>query len=249
MVFKSCYSIKRHRSDRGDFNMHKKYLLFTFFVLILLGFNSVKAHEIHLEDGRVIQAKTCWEEDGFVLYKKFGTVVRLPRESVKDVLWDNVEVIKPATIYLKNGKSEYCSKSWEKDDKVYCGKYRSNYFYAKEDVAGVVKGKNHKFVDLPTEIQKRWTAATVYLKNNKYLHVNKVWTEGEKLMCQTDTDDFIFPIQSVKKVKKGHQKFSRRTRTASKTNSQSDRYTIGSPDSRTKYERSLEPIRKIEDLD
>lgn len=41
------------------------------------------ACEIELKDGRIINAKSCWEEDGRIKYEKYGAIVSLEKEKVK----------------------------------------------------------------------------------------------------------------------------------------------------------------------
>lgn len=35
----------------------------------------LNAHEIHMKDGRVIESKSVWEEDGIVKYQKYGATI------------------------------------------------------------------------------------------------------------------------------------------------------------------------------
>jgi tetratricopeptide (TPR) repeat protein len=46
------------------------------------------ANEIHLKDGRIIKALTCWEEDGAVKYQKYGGIISIPYEKVQSINYD-----------------------------------------------------------------------------------------------------------------------------------------------------------------
>ena len=224
--------------------MLHKLSIFSCAIFLVFAMSPAFAHEIHLKDGRTIHTKECWQEDGFVTYEKFGAVVRIPKDKVKQITYDDREVIKPATIYFNNGHSIYCNSSWEKDGQVYCDQYKADYFYDKEDVAGILKGRTHKFEELPTVIQKQWTAATVYLKSRQYLHADKVWTEGDNLFCQTSSEDYIFPIGDVLAVKKGHIQHQKQTPSPSRETISIDKHEIGQKVSNRRYKKSLEPIGK-----
>ena len=185
--------------------MNKKIFL-TIQAIIILSVSLVGANEIHLKDGRVIRTKTCWEENGKINYQKYNAVIGINRDLVEDIIYEDAKIYSYSTVYLKDGTSKYCARLWEENLKINCKNGKIPIIYDKEKVLKILKGRNHKFKDLPTEAQKKWTAATVYFKNKKTLLVNTVWQDGDKLYCNTNSGDFVFDITDVSDVKKGHRR-------------------------------------------
>ena len=174
-------------------------------VLFSSGLNPCRAHEIRLKDGRVIQTKTCWEEDGAVKYENYGVIVALKRDLVEEVIYEEHRVWKNgATLYLKNGSTIFYPSVILEGSQYRCTSGKDTFLYAKDEVVTALAGRNHDFADLPPEIQKQWPAATVYLDNNVMLLAHKVWLEDGKLHCLTDSEDYVFDMAQVKRVVKGH---------------------------------------------
>lgn len=185
--------------------MNKKIYLIILAIVILFA-SLVGAHEIHFKDGRVIRTKTCWEEDGKVNYQKYGAIIGVSRELIDDIIYEDTKMYMYSTIYFNDGTSMFCGKIWEENLKVHCKNEKFPTIYDKEEVLKIIKGRDHKFKDLPSEAQKQWTAATVYFKNKKTLLVNRVWQNGEKLYCKTNSGDVVFDIADVFDVEKGHRR-------------------------------------------
>ncbi len=188
-----------------EVQMNKKILLIIQ-VIIILSASLVGADEIHLKDGRVIRTKTCWEENGKINYQKYNAVIGINRDLVENIIYEDEKIYSYSTVYFTDGTSNYCAKLWEENLQIYCENGKIPIMYDKEKVVKILKGRNQKFKDLPTEAQKKWTAATVYFKNKKTLLVNTVWQEGDKLYCKTNSGDFTFDIADVSDVKKGHRR-------------------------------------------
>lgn len=56
-------------------------------LFILFGFSGVAgADEIHLKDGRIIKVQECWEEEEMIKYRKYGTVLGIAKDSVKEIV-------------------------------------------------------------------------------------------------------------------------------------------------------------------
>ena len=68
--------------------MTKKQSILTLIFLIFLFSNSY-ADEIHLKDGRIIKAQTCWTENNKVYYQKYGATVSLPEKKVLKIIHSN----------------------------------------------------------------------------------------------------------------------------------------------------------------
>ena len=168
-------------------------------------FSPCQAHEIHLKDGRVIETKTCWEEDGAVKYENYGVIVELQRDLVAKVVYEDDRVWNNgATLYLKNGSTIFYPRVALEGRQYRCTSGKDIFLYTKDEVVTALAGRNHDFADLPPEIQKQWPAATVYLDNNVMLLAHKVWLEDGKLHCNTDSQDYVFDMAQVKKVVKGY---------------------------------------------
>ena len=45
--------------------------------------------EIHLINGKLTNSKTCWCEDDNICYKKFGTIIKIPKCDVKKIVYVN----------------------------------------------------------------------------------------------------------------------------------------------------------------
>ena len=173
--------------------------------LFASGLKPCQAHEIHLKDGRVIEAKTCWEEDGAVKYENYGVIVELQRDLVAKVVYEDDRVWNNgATLYLKNGSTIFYPRVALEGRQYRCTSGKDIFLYTKDEVVTALAGRNHDFADLPPEIQKQWPAATVYLDNNVMLLAHKVWLEDGKLHCNTDSQDYVFDMAQVKKVVKGY---------------------------------------------
>jgi len=72
----------------------KSIKLAVFGVLVLLA-GLTYAHEIHFKDGRIIKTKSCWEENGVVKYERYGGILTVKKEIVKEIIYKDEPVIAP----------------------------------------------------------------------------------------------------------------------------------------------------------
>lgn len=61
-----------------------------FFPILVLLSSQVDAHEIHMKDGRVIKATSCWEDGDMVRFEKYGGVVGISKDLVKEIVYEKV---------------------------------------------------------------------------------------------------------------------------------------------------------------
>jgi hypothetical protein len=67
--------------------MIKAIFKITIVLFLVLVAELSMAHEIHMKDGRIIKSKTIWEEDELVNYEKFGTVIGIKKDLVKEIIY------------------------------------------------------------------------------------------------------------------------------------------------------------------
>jgi hypothetical protein len=68
--------------------MFKSSKVMIMFAILLFAVTSAYADEIHLTDGRYIEAESCWEKDGEVIFKleDDGKLYTLNKELVEEVV-------------------------------------------------------------------------------------------------------------------------------------------------------------------
>jgi len=69
----------------------------TFLIVVMLLCNIVPSygHEIHLTNGKVIQAELVWEDQGMVTFEQYGGVISISRKSVKEIVYIETGKKKP----------------------------------------------------------------------------------------------------------------------------------------------------------
>lgn len=97
----------------------------------LLFSNLLLAHEIHLKDGRIIEAESVWEEDNKVFYEKHGATVEFDKTKVKEIIYKKEISKGKSTGSDREGKSPSTvnqSINYNELDK----KARDVYFFVKK---------------------------------------------------------------------------------------------------------------------
>ena len=56
-------------------------------VMLVCSMTPVYGHEIHLTNGKIIEAETVWEEGSAVKYEKYGGVISIARNRVKEIIY------------------------------------------------------------------------------------------------------------------------------------------------------------------
>ena len=159
---------------------------------------------IHLKSGRIIETERCWEENGNICYVKSGNTIRIDQSLIDKVVYDNIQKKKDSTIYFKDGHSEYCIEITIDDNKVTCGKGHLVPFFSKDDIATILNGKVHSFLDLPESAQKKYGLVTVFFKNRDPLLADTSWKDGDKLYCNTSSGHEVFDIVDIENVIRGN---------------------------------------------
>ena len=70
------------------------------------------AHEIHLKSGRVIQVASCWEKNGVVRFEKYGGVVGISKDRVKELVFNTsyskeTPGISPTPVKYSHERTQY----------------------------------------------------------------------------------------------------------------------------------------------
>jgi hypothetical protein len=90
----------------------RRYLILIFVILFNFIFTTVlKAVEIHLVDGRVLTAESCWEENGFIKYERNAGIVSIDKKKVLKIESPtNDKVAEEGNVYRKARKiyNDWC---------------------------------------------------------------------------------------------------------------------------------------------
>lgn len=123
--------------------MKIKVLLFGI-ILLLLAKGYSQSDEIYLLNGSVIKDANCWEEDGYIFYEKYSTVVKLDKNEIERVKesspycnHEHTKVYGSSVIILKNGKRIASKNVWENDNIIYYEKGNSSIPIKKKDIAKI----------------------------------------------------------------------------------------------------------------
>ena len=80
---------------------------------MLVVFSSLaNAHEIHLKSGRVIQVASYWEKNGVVRFEKYGGVVGISKDRVKELVFNTsyskeTPGISPTPVKYSHKRTQY----------------------------------------------------------------------------------------------------------------------------------------------
>lgn len=66
--------------------MKKKALCLCGMLILFFFAGPAGSDEIHLKDGRVLKVEECWEEKGMIKYRKYGTVLGIAKDNVKEIV-------------------------------------------------------------------------------------------------------------------------------------------------------------------
>jgi hypothetical protein len=124
--------------------MSKKLTKLTVIIVFLFSVNLANACEVILKNGKVIEAESCWEENGRVNWAKHGATMSLEKGKVQEII--DKKYVKTekksygeAVVVLKNGKMIHARNTWVEGDTVYCQTDKATYNYDKEEVASIGK--------------------------------------------------------------------------------------------------------------
>jgi hypothetical protein len=124
--------------------MSKKHTKLTAIIVFLFSVNLANACEVILKNGKVIEAESCWEENGRVNWAKHGATMSLEKGKVQEII--DKKYVKTekksygeAVVVLKNGKMIHARNTWVEGDTVYCQTDKATYNYDKEEVASIGK--------------------------------------------------------------------------------------------------------------
>jgi hypothetical protein len=96
---------KDRKPGKGQIIMAIKRSLLAIFIIIVLGSVS-NADEIHLKDGKIIKAESCWTENNKVYYQKYGSTVSLPEEKVLKIVYSSDSSENSASAYSNGNDSK-----------------------------------------------------------------------------------------------------------------------------------------------
>jgi len=131
-----------------------KRIFFLISVFLLLFLVSSEADEIHLKNGRIIKLDSYWEDNGDIVYEKFGATMYIDQNKIKKIIKeDENEIAQRKSIedeelesqiqkyntngggvFLKNGKVVVATKTWYQDGLVYCDTKKKRLYFKPEEI-------------------------------------------------------------------------------------------------------------------
>jgi len=140
-------------------------------LLLLSHFDIAAGDEIYLKDGTVIKVKSCWEENGDILYEKYGGSVRIQKAKVSEII---------------RGPKSSETHSAKSDEMKSVSTWQAEQFSCVENLS-VTLGKRKKTL----EMMQHWTD----------VEWNKAYKEhNERKMKQKDNFSLYQTLEEYKKA-------------------------------------------------
>jgi hypothetical protein len=129
-------------------------------VTILLSQLTV-THDILLKDGRKIQVEDYWEEEGYICFEKYDTIVKLNKNKIKEIIFiDNEEMARRkkvaaqkkadmkkkyttdgGVVLLNDGSTYEAKATWVEEGMIACKTKTTILYFKENEIREIVKAK------------------------------------------------------------------------------------------------------------
>lgn len=174
------------KNRKKELGLIMKRIFFLISITLLLFLVSSEADEIHLKNGRIIKLDSYWEENGNIVYEKFGATLYIDQNKIKKIIKESEEEISQRNsiedeklksrikkfntngggVFLKNGKFFVATKTWYQDGLVYCETAKERLYFEPEKISQIAPISSKKSPPI-TQADPNYVAPTPYPSNKE----------------------------------------------------------------------------------